>query len=162
MVWAPRLYPGSPIVTRCTPSRLCLSEWMYTHQLAAASTAWRQHSCMARRTGIDGRRGGRTRRPLLTADMGYNPKNGFAELLLDSGYSPVVRYPKHWTVEYPSTNPPGAPDGPLPGPLQHAGAFFCPAVISASVDTAHSTPKNSSTRTDSASTTAGCKPSTRS
>lgn len=83
----------------------------------------------ARRTGIDGRRGGRTRRPLLTADMGYNPKNGFAELLLDTGYSPVVRYPKHWTVEHASSNPPDAPDGPLPGPLQHSGAFFCPAVV---------------------------------
>lgn len=83
----------------------------------------------ARRTGIDGRRGGRTRRPLLTADMGYNPKNGFGQLLLDAGYSAVVRYPKHWSVEYPSANPPGAPEGPPPGPLQHTGAFFCPAVV---------------------------------
>ena len=84
----------------------------------------------ARRTGVNGRRSGsRTRRPLLTADMGYNPKNGFAALMLETGYSPVVRYPKHWTVEYPSAHPPEAPDGPAPGPLQHAGAFYCPAVI---------------------------------
>jgi hypothetical protein len=84
----------------------------------------------ARRTSIDCRRdGSRTRRPLLTADMGYNPKNGFAELMMKTGYSPVVRYPKHWTVEYPSARPPGAPDGCPPGPLQYAGAFYCPAVI---------------------------------
>lgn len=84
----------------------------------------------ARRTGIDARRpGNRNHRPLLTADMGYNPKNGFAELMLDAGYSPVVRYPKHWTIEHPSAPPPGAPDGPPPGPLQYAGAFYCPAVI---------------------------------
>ena len=85
----------------------------------------------ARRNGVDGRRegrSGRSRRPLLTADMGYNPKNGFAELVLKQGFSPVVRYPKHWTVEYPSASPPGAPDGPEPGPLQYAGAFYCPAV----------------------------------
>ncbi|EPQ70798.1 hypothetical protein [Mycobacterium marinum] len=84
----------------------------------------------ARRNGIDGRRHGtRNRRPLLTADMGYNPKNGFAELMLQAGYSPVVRYPKHWTVQYPSALPPGAPNGPEPGPVQYAGAFYCPAVI---------------------------------
>jgi hypothetical protein len=84
----------------------------------------------SRRTRVDGRRGGsRTRRPLLTADMGYNPKNGFAELMLETGYSPVVRYPKHWTMEYPSAPRPGALDGPVPGPLQYAGAFYCPAVI---------------------------------
>lgn len=83
----------------------------------------------ARRTGVDCRRtGGRTRRPLLTADMGYNSKRGFAELMLDTGYSPVVRYPKHWQVKHPSALPPGAPDGPPPGPVQHAGAFYCPAV----------------------------------
>ncbi|RFZ34005.1 hypothetical protein DAVIS_04834 [Mycobacterium marinum] len=84
----------------------------------------------ARRNAIDGRRAGtRTRRPLLTADMGYNPKNGFAELMLHAGYSPVVRYPKHWAVQYPSALPPGAPTGPEPGPVQYAGAFYCPAVI---------------------------------
>lgn len=84
----------------------------------------------ARRNAIDGRRHGtRLRRPLLTADMGYNPKNGFAELMLEAGYSPVVRYPKHWTVQYPSALPPGAPAGPEAGPVQYAGAFYCPAVI---------------------------------
>ncbi|MBP2455133.1 hypothetical protein [Mycolicibacterium lutetiense] len=84
----------------------------------------------ARRTGVDCRRGGRrSRRPSLTADMGYNPKSGFAELMLETGYSPVVRYPKHWNIEYPSALPPGAPEGPVPGPLQYAGAFYCPAVL---------------------------------
>lgn len=83
----------------------------------------------ARRTSIGARRNGsRTRRPLLTADMGYNPKNGFAQLMIETGYSPVVRYPKHWIVKHPSADPPGAPEGPPPGPLQYAGAFYCPAV----------------------------------
>jgi hypothetical protein len=83
----------------------------------------------ARRTGIDGRRKGRCRRPLLTADMGYNSKTGFGELMLKTQYSPVVRYPQHWNVQFASANPPGAPDGPPPGPVQHTGTFFCPAVV---------------------------------
>lgn len=82
----------------------------------------------AHRTGLDARREGRTRWPLLTADMGYNNKTGFGELMLTTRYSPVVRYPSPWSVSFPSANPPGAPVGPPPGPIHYAGAFYCPAV----------------------------------
>jgi hypothetical protein len=82
----------------------------------------------ARRTGLDARRDRRSRWPLLTADMGYNNRTGFGELMLATRYSPVVRYPRTWTVSFPSANPLGAPAGPPPGPIQYAGAFYCPAV----------------------------------
>ncbi|KAA0024909.1 hypothetical protein [Antrihabitans cavernicola] len=82
----------------------------------------------AKRNGIDGRNGGRSRWPYLTIDMGYNPKKGFAELMLQQCYSPVARYPKHWNTTFASTNPTGAPNGPQPGPVQAVGAFYCPAV----------------------------------
>ena len=83
----------------------------------------------AHRTGLAAGPLRRGHTPLLTADMGYNAKNGFTELLLRYGYSPVVRYPSSWRVSFPSAHPPGAPDGPPPGPLQYAGAFYCPAVL---------------------------------
>lgn len=91
------------------------------------------------RTGLSARHTGRTRPPLLTADMGYNNKSGFGELMIATGYSPVVRYPKHWNISYPSANPAGTPDRPAPGPLQYAGAFYCPAV--AERIRGHRTPK---------------------
>lgn len=83
----------------------------------------------ARRTGVDGRpEGHRRRRPLITADMGFNAKKGFAELMLRTGYSPVVNYPANWLRKFPSTNTSNRPDAPQPGPLQYQGTFFCPAV----------------------------------
>jgi hypothetical protein len=83
----------------------------------------------ARRTGVDGRpEGPRRRRPLLTADMGYNSKKGFPELMLRTGYSPVVNYPANWLRKFPSANNSSRRDTPQPGPLQYQGTFFCPAV----------------------------------
>ena len=82
----------------------------------------------ARRNGVDARRDRRGHWPLLTADMGYNNKTGFGELMLAERYSPVVRYPENWNVSFPSANPGSASEGPPPGPLQYVGAFFCPAV----------------------------------
>jgi hypothetical protein len=93
----------------------------------------------AHRTGVDARRNSRTRWPLLTADMGYNNKTGFGELMLTARYSPVVRYPRTWTVSFPSAKSVGAPEGPPPGPIQYAGAFYCPAVAER-ID-GHRTPK---------------------
>lgn len=92
----------------------------------------------ARRTGLDSRKGGRSSWPLLTSDMGYNNKNGFGALMLQMQYSPVVRYPQNWDLEHPCANPPGGPEGPPPGPVQYAGAFFCPAVMDRIKD--HRTP----------------------
>lgn len=83
----------------------------------------------ARRTGIDCRRTGRHRWPFLVADMGYNAKKGFGRLMVKTQYSPVVRYPQHWGVQFASSNPPGFPDDVLPGPIQYAGSFICPAGI---------------------------------
>lgn len=83
----------------------------------------------ARLNGLDGRRGGRSRWPFITVDMGYNPKKSFAELLLQQRYSPVARYPKHWNTSYASAKPTGAPAGAQPGPVQVAGAFYCPAAL---------------------------------
>lgn len=83
----------------------------------------------ARRTGVDGRpEGPRRRRPLLTADRGYNSKKGFPELMLRTGYSPVVNYPANWLRKFPSANNSSRRDAPQPGPLQYQGTFFCPAV----------------------------------
>lgn len=95
----------------------------------------------AQRNGLDARpEGQRHRWPLLTADMGYNGKRGFGELMIATGYSPVVRYPKSWGVTYPCTNPDETPNRPKPGPIQHAGAFYCPAV--ADRITNHRTPRS--------------------
>lgn len=69
--------------------------------------------------------------PQLICDMGYNAKSGFAELVLEHRYSPVARFPQRWGVQYSSIKPAGAPQShPDPGPLQWAGAFYCPAVLS--------------------------------
>lgn len=82
----------------------------------------------ARRNGVDGRRSGRHRWPLITVDMGYNPKRGFAELMLKNQLSPITDYPAHWTVQFASANPIHTPTAPPPGPIQYSGAFYCPAV----------------------------------
>lgn len=73
--------------------------------------------------GFGGRRGPRARWPYLVVDMGYNAKAAFAREMLDRGIAPVVRYPRHWTTVYATH----AREGVAPGPVQIAGAFYCPA-----------------------------------
>lgn len=92
------------------------------------ATAW-QH---AEANGlIDQSRATRSHWPHLVCDMGYNVKSGFAELVLQHRYSPVARFPQRWGVQCSSIKPAGAPQShPEPGPLQWAGAFYCPAVLS--------------------------------
>jgi hypothetical protein len=81
-----------------------------------------------KRNGLDTRPGHGRTWPLLTVDMGYNPKDDFAPLMIEHEYTPVVRYPRDWPLAEVSANPPGSPDTqPLPGPVQYAGAFYCPA-----------------------------------
>lgn len=94
-----------------------------------------------RENGLGARRSARARWPHLTIDMGYNPKRGFADLMLDYEYSPVARYPKTWNLTFASVHPRSEesrrPSGngaelkppPLPGPVQIAGAFYCPAAL---------------------------------
>lgn len=81
----------------------------------------------AKRNGLDTRRGGRARPSYLTVDMGYNPKDGFARLMLDHQYAAVVRYPQHWTLTDTAANPPSSTADTPPGPIQFAGSFYCPA-----------------------------------
>ncbi|MGN7156535.1 hypothetical protein ACTHRK_10550 [Dietzia cercidiphylli] len=77
--------------------------------------------------GLDCRRGGRGRWPLLTADMGYVTLNGFDRLMLTQKIAHVSRYPRHWGRILPAANPAGVPaDRQLPGPIQVEGTFFCP------------------------------------
>ncbi|WP_312098636.1 hypothetical protein [Corynebacterium dentalis] len=47
-------------------------------------------------------RGPRCRVPHLTTDMGYNVKRGFSDMVLEAGYAPVVRYPRHWNTLFAS------------------------------------------------------------
>lgn len=88
--------------------------------------AWEQ----AEANGVTGRLAGtRAAMPFLTTDMAYNSKSRYAELVLHHGYSPVARYPQGWGIQIPSIKPSGLPESvPDPGPLQYAGAFYCPAV----------------------------------
>lgn len=78
--------------------------------------------------GLAARGSGRARWPHFVVDMGYNPKRGFADVLLDHQYSPVARYPKGWNLQFAASHP-FPSDDPEPGPIQIAGAFYCPAVV---------------------------------
>ncbi|MCV7316657.1 hypothetical protein H7J77_14050 [Mycolicibacillus parakoreensis] len=81
-----------------------------------------------KRSGLDSRVPNARYWPTLTVDMGYNPKDSFAHVMLRHQYSAVVRYPQPWSLLETSANPPGTPDTePLPGPIQFAGSFYCPA-----------------------------------
>ncbi len=80
---------------------------------------------VAEANGITGRRAGsRAAWPLLTVDMGYNPKRAFADLMIRHRYAYVGRYPATWKLIHGSK--PQA-DGRLPGVIQVAGDHYCPA-----------------------------------
>lgn len=72
-------------------------------------------------------RGPRCRTPYLTTDMGYNVKKHFNSMALETGYAPVVRYPKHWTTVWASEGPQHTREGQADGPVQVSGDFYCPA-----------------------------------
>jgi hypothetical protein len=91
----------------------------------------------ARRNGLAGPPPSRRRWPYLTVDMGYNVKRDFAATMLELRYSPVARYPKGWNTTFGAVPP--KPGGRLPGPIQVAGAFYCPAA--AELLTNYNTPK---------------------
>ena len=73
--------------------------------------------------GFAGQRGPRARWPYLVVDMGYNAKSAFARAMLARRIAPVARYPRHWTTVYATHGS----EGVAPGPVQIAGAFYCPA-----------------------------------
>ncbi|MFT3716471.1 MAG: hypothetical protein QM774_11135 [Gordonia sp. (in: high G+C Gram-positive bacteria)] len=69
----------------------------------------------------------RPQRPLLTVDMGYSVKSGWQRLLQDYRLDGVARYPASWKLAW--TSQPTTKGIPA-GPIQVAGAFYCPAVKS--------------------------------
>ncbi|WP_312977264.1 hypothetical protein [Corynebacterium sp.] len=69
----------------------------------------------------------RGRLPYLTTDMGYNVKKNFTDMVLEHGYAPVVRYPRHWNTVFASEGPEHARGGKVDGPVQISGDFYCPA-----------------------------------
>ncbi|AWT24952.1 hypothetical protein Csp1_01240 [Corynebacterium provencense] len=72
-------------------------------------------------------RGPRCRVPYLTTDMGYNVKRGFSSMVLETGYAPVVRYPRHWNTIFASEGAEHTRAGKVDGPVQISGDFYCPA-----------------------------------
>ncbi|WP_100464629.1 hypothetical protein [Mycobacteroides abscessus] len=90
-----------------------------------------------KRNGLDTRHVNSRRWPLFTVDMGYSTKVLFSQLMLDNRYRGVFRYPEFWKLT--EHTPPRDKTQPLPGPIQHAGAFYCPAA--AHLLTGHRPPK---------------------
>jgi len=85
-------------------------------------------NCIAhmQRNGLDSRPAGSRSWPRFIVDMGYSTKKAFPRLMLDKGYTAIFRYPITTTL----TEPSGQTQGPAPrpvGPIQFAGAFYCPA-----------------------------------
>ncbi|SDV00672.1 hypothetical protein SAMN04488544_3354 [Microlunatus sagamiharensis] len=81
--------------------------------------------------GLDPRKptdGKNRRQPTCTTDMGYNVKNGWAEMLYRYGYSPVGRYPAPWHTVSELLPLAGDrdPDQVAPGPIMASGAIYCP------------------------------------
>jgi len=81
------------------------------------------------RNGLDSRPAGSRSRPRFIVDMGYSIKKAFPALMLDKGYTAIFRYPVTTTLTEPSGQAQGAASRPL-GPIQFAGAFYCPAAES--------------------------------
>lgn len=79
-----------------------------------------------RRNGLDTRPPGDTTRPRFIVDMGYSTKTGFPRLMLDEKYTGIFRYPITTTLSEPSGTTQGPNSRPF-GPIQYAGAFYCPA-----------------------------------
>jgi hypothetical protein len=94
--------------------------------LIQASKGWMvAFGCQQVGIGIDDPQ---DREPFLTTDMGYNVKDDFTDVCLDTGYAPVVRYPKHWNTVFPSELPVHTLRGVPAGPVQVAGDFYCPMI----------------------------------
>ena len=81
--------------------------------------------------GFDPRKptdGKNRRQPTCTTDMGYNVKNGWAEMLHHYGFSPNGRYPEPWHTVSELLPLPGDrnSDQVTPGPIMASGAIYCP------------------------------------
>lgn len=78
------------------------------------------------RNGLDSRPAGSRSWPRFIVDMGYSIKKAFPWLMLDKEYTAIFRYPVTTTLTEPSGQTQGPSPRPL-GPIQFAGAFYCPA-----------------------------------
>ena len=82
------------------------------------------------KSGFSGCRSPRARWPFLVVDMGYKSKRAFARAMLARQLSPVVRYPRHWKTLYGTSGGSDTKSRLVPGPVQIAGVFYCPAAAS--------------------------------
>lgn len=64
--------------------------------------------------------------PRFTVDMGYSYKTSFPRLMLDKRYTGVNTYPINTILTESSGYSTGTNSRPM-GPIQFAGAFYCPA-----------------------------------
>lgn len=114
------LYGVAPVITAAIPHTPT------SGSVEGLATALGYH----RANGFDPRQDAgprsRARQPFITVDMGYNVKDGFADLCLDTGYAPVVRYPRHWGTVFSSETELHTYRGVPAGPVQIAGEFYCP------------------------------------
>lgn len=72
-----------------------------------------------------------SRRPRVTTDMGYTALRGWASLMRERGFDPVMRYPTGWRLTSPAAPPGDAPTPEHPGgpgPILIEGSWHCPAV----------------------------------
>jgi len=89
-------------------------------------TATRRCLEQMKANGLDNRPPAAHAWPLFTVDMGYSNKIGFAELMLEHRYAAVFRYPENQSLFEASVHSTGPNPRPT-GPIQFAGAFYCPA-----------------------------------
>lgn len=86
---------------------------------------------MHARNGFDPRHSDSRRRrwPYLTVDMGYNPRDGFAELLVERQYSMLATYPKQFHLVHQAEDPVARDrlSRQEPGPIVGHGDIYCPA-----------------------------------
>lgn len=70
--------------------------------------------------------------PYIAIDMGYNPLDGFAGLLVERRYSMLATYPKTWGLVSPAEDPQSRRERgvPAPGPIVGHGDIYCPAAVS--------------------------------
>lgn len=78
------------------------------------------------RNGLDTRPAGSTTWPRFTVDMGYSTKRDFPLLMLEKQYTPIFRYKSNVSLTEPSAHS-RERNQRLMGPIQFAGAFYCPA-----------------------------------
>lgn len=75
----------------------------------------------------DGSRASNARAPYVAVDMGYVGKNGFAQTLIEHGYTMLTNYPRNWHLVSQTEDPPRMRGREEPGPIVAHGDIYCPA-----------------------------------